>query len=84
MCPPIPAKQLIQGYIQTFPAVIKNNRVDYVQMTNSQDKNPNKPKMQIRVSKYFLKLNIESSSQTHYPKRGNYHSLNCWLTRPQH
>lgn len=36
------------------------------------------------VSKYFLKLHIDSNSQTLYPKRANYHSLNCWLMRPEH
>lgn len=81
--PPNPVKQLIQGYIQTFPAAIKNNRVNYIQMRNSQDKNSNKPKMQIKASKYFLKLNTDSSSQPHYPKRANYHSLNCRLMRPE-
>lgn len=82
MSPPIPVKQLIHGYIQPLPAVMNTTRVDHIEMRNSQGKNPNKPKKQIKVSKYFFKLNTDSSSQTHDPKRANDHSLSCGLTRP--
>lgn len=34
--------------------------------------------------KNVLKWNTDSSCQTHYPKKANCHSLNCWLMRPEH
>lgn len=80
---PYPSQAVYSWSHPNFPAVIKNNRVKYIQMRNSQDKTNKQTKYANQnVSKYFLKLNIDSNSQTLYPKRANYHSLNCWLTRP--